>query len=207
MGFLDHRCRLVAALASVTRLLLPTSFARSRFTACGRGLAVALATRHQRLGDPTNLVRERDRSDARVLSAELLDQPWRASAEPLCMPDHAIAPTNSKLRKYVSPALVILPRRSLSPDEFCRARPSHADRLRPVLKTFGSGMVATARSRSADQHQGSLATDDGARLRSCVSGSLDRVSSRWSSTRRYCRRGSTGTHGLMTRGGSHSAQA
>lgn len=39
---------------------------------------------------------------------------------------------------------MIPPKRSLPPDEFCRGRPSHAERLRPFLKTCGSGTVATS---------------------------------------------------------------
>src|SRR5271169_2147869 len=55
----------------------------------------------------------------------------------------AVAPTNSKLRRWRSPIFEMPPRRVLLPDEFWRGtRPSQAANSRPDLKCDGSVTVA-----------------------------------------------------------------
>jgi len=69
-----------------------------------------------------------------------------------------VAPRNSIRRIDWSPALVIAPRRSFPPLEFCRGTmPSHAAKFRPRLNLEGSPILATINVAASGPTDGMVA--------------------------------------------------
>lgn len=130
------------------------SFAHASF---GCGGLKAFARRHQRPDDPGHLVRQGNSDEVvRLLRQKLSGPACRRRFGLAAEAEDRMRPDDEKPAEKGSPCLLILPRRSLPPDESRRCtRPIHAANCRPDPKSDASVTVAAIALAVIGQCQGS----------------------------------------------------